>query len=167
MTPDPIFLNEDKATRYHRLRRRASFLGTALTAVWLLGLLVTGGSASLRDVSVELARQSFVLTVACYVILVGLLSEAIQLPLSFYQGVVLERRYGLSTQSTWRWSLDQLKAGALALAFAVVGALIVWSLLRWTPQWWWLAAALCFASLMVVLAQLAPVVTGPARRMRH
>jgi STE24 endopeptidase len=154
-------MNEDKATRYHRLRRQASVLGTALTAVWLLGLLVTGGSASLRDVSGEVARQSFVLTVTCYVILVGLLGEAIQLPLSFYQGVVLERRYGLSTQSTWRWSVDQLKAGAIALVFAVIGALIVWSLLRWTPQWWWLAAALCFASLMVVLAQLAPVVLLP------
>jgi STE24 endopeptidase len=159
---DPTFhVNEDKATRYHRLRRRASFLGTALTAVWLLGLLVTGASASLRDVSGEVARQSFVLTVTCYVILVALLGEAIQLPLAFYQGMVLERRYGLSTQSAWRWSLDQLKAGALALVFAVIGALIVWSLLRSTPQWWWLAAALCFASLMVVLAQLAPVVLLP------
>jgi len=153
--------NEDKATRYHRLRRRASFAGTALTAAWLLSLLMTGWSTSVRDVSAALAGGSFALTVVCYAVMIGLLSEAIQLPLAFYQGVILERRYELSTQTTWRWCLDQLKAGAVALVFGIIGALIVWLLLHWTPQWWWLAAALCFASLMVVLAQLAPVVLLP------
>ena len=97
----------------------------------------------------------------CYVVIVGVLSEAVQLPLAFYQGVMLERRYGLSTQTTWRWWLDQLKATGIGLLFAVVGALIVWTLLRWLPEWWWLAAALCFVLLIVVLAQLAPVVLLP------
>jgi STE24 endopeptidase len=153
--------NEDKATRYHRLRRLAAFAGTALTAAWLLALLVTGWSASLRDVSRDIAGQAFALTVIVYVVLVAVLSEAIQLPLAFYQGVILERRYELSTQTTWRWWVDQLKAGGVAIIFGVIGALIVWSLLRWMPQWWWLAAAFCFASLMVVLAQLAPIVLLP------
>jgi STE24 endopeptidase len=153
--------NEDKATRYQRLRRRASFAGTALTAVWLLAFFMTGWSASVRDVSADIAGGSFALTVVGYVVMVGLLSEAIQLPLAFYQGVVLERRYELSTQTSWRWCLDQLKAGAVALVFGVIAALIVWTLLRWMPQWWWLAAAMCFAWLMVVLAQLAPVLLLP------
>jgi STE24 endopeptidase len=154
-------VNEDKATRYHRLRRRASVAGTALTAVWLLSFLIAGWSASLRDVSADLAAGSFALTVVCYVVMVGLLSEIVQLPLAFYQGVILERRYELSTQTAWRWCLDQLKAAAVALVFGVIGALIVWTLLRSMPQWWWLAAAMCFALLMVVLAQLAPVLLLP------
>jgi len=153
--------NEDKATRYNRLRRRASLLGTALTAVWLFVLLASGGSATIRDVAASLARQSLVLTVVFYVIAVGLISEAVQLPLAFYQGVLLERRYELSTQTTWRWCLDQLKSTALGLLFAIVGALIVWSLLRSLPQWWWLAAACCFVLLIVVLAHLAPVLLLP------
>ena len=40
-------------------------------------------------------------------------SEAVQLPLAFYQGVTLERRYGLSTQTTARWWRDHLKAGGV------------------------------------------------------
>src|SRR5687768_797064 len=115
----------------------------------------------MRDVSADFAGGSFALTVVCYVVMVGLLSEAIELPLAYYQGVILERRYELSTQTAWRWGLDQLKAGAIALVFGVIGALIVWTLLRWMPQWWWLAAAMCFALLMVVLAQLAPVLLLP------
>lgn len=154
-------MNEDKATRYHRLRRRASLRGTVLAAAWLLLLLVTGWSMSLRDLAATMAGQSFPLTVIYYVVLVALLSEAMQLPFAFYQGVILERRYELSTQTTARWWLDRLKAGSVALLFASAGALIVWSLLRWNPESWWLAAALCFACLLVLLAQLAPVLLLP------
>lgn len=152
--------NEDKATRYHRLRRRASLLGTVVAAVWLAVLVVTGGSAWLRGVSMNIGG-SFVLGVMCYAIMLTLLSEAIQIPLAFYQGVVLERRYELSTQTTWRWCLDRMKLGALALIFAVAAALIVFSLIRWMPGQWWLAAALCFAAIMVLLARIAPVVLLP------
>jgi STE24 endopeptidase len=153
--------NEDKATRYHRLRRRASFAGTALTAVCFVVLLVTGWSASLRDISASVSGGVFLLTVIVYVTAIGLLIEVIQLPLAFYQGVVLERRYELSTQTTWRWAGDQIKATAVGLLFGAVGALIVWTSLRSTPGWWWLVTALCFVVLVVVLAQLAPVVLLP------
>jgi len=153
--------NEDKATRYHRLRRRAAVAGTALGALFLILLLVTGWSADLRDVSVSAARSSFTLTVVIYVVLVTVLSELVQLPLAFYQGVTLERRYGLSTETTAHWWLDRLKAGGVALVFAVGAALVVWWLLRWSPERWWLIAALCFGLVLVLLAQLAPVLLLP------
>lgn len=154
-------MNEDKATRYHRLHRRAALSATGLGALFLLLLVVTGWSASLRETAAASAGGSFSLTVVVYVVLVALLSEAVELPLAFYQGVTLERRYGLSTQTTMRWWLDRLKANAVGLAFAVVGALIVCYLLRWSPQYWWVAAAFCFALILVVLAQLAPVLLLP------
>jgi STE24 endopeptidase len=153
--------NEDKATRYHRLRRRATLAGTALGALFLILLLVAGWSADVRDVAVSTAGSSFMLTVIVYVVCIALLTEVVQLPLAFYQGVTLERRYGLSTQTTARWWLDRLKAGAVGLVFAVGGALVVWWLLRWSPDRWWFVAALCFALVLVVLAQVAPVLLLP------
>lgn len=153
--------NEDKATRYHRLRRRASLLGTAAAGTFLILLLVTGWSAALRDLAMAVVGPSSLLTVAFYVVLVAALSEAIQLPLAFYQGVTLEHRYELSKQTTGRWWLDRLKAGGIALLFAVAGALIVSTLLRWNPEFWWLAAAFCFVCMLVLLAQLAPVLLLP------
>ena len=154
-------MNEDKATRYQRARRWASVSGTVLAATWLLLLMVMGWSTWLREVAETLAGPSFVLTVICYVILVAVLSEAVQLPLAFYQGVILERRYALSTQTTTRWWIDRLKAGGLGLAFAVTGGLVVWSLLRWSPDYWWLVASLYFACFLVVLAQVGPVLLLP------
>ena len=153
--------NEDKATRYHRLRRRASLAGTAAGALFLLVLLVSGGSAALRATLADLVGGSFLATLVVYVIVLAILHELIELPLAFYLGVALERRYGLSTESTVHWWRDHAKAWSISTVFAVAGALIVWPLLRWSPERWWLWAAVAFALILVLLAQLAPVVLLP------
>jgi STE24 endopeptidase len=153
--------NEDKAARYHRLRRRASLAGTAASALFFLVLFFSGGSAAVRDAIAPLAGGSFVLLVIAYVVILAGAHELLQLPLAFYQGVTLERRYQLSRQTTAGWWKDQLKAWALGLGLALGAALVIWALLRWSPQWWWLLAGVVFAGLLVVLAQIAPVVFLP------
>jgi Zn-dependent protease with chaperone function len=153
--------NEDKATRYHRLRRRASLAGTALGAVFLVVLLVTGASAALRTTATSVAGGSFFLTIAIYTALLVLLSEALQLPLSLYQELGLERRYGLSTQSMAKWWLDWLKGAAVTLVFATIASVIVFSLLRWSPDAWWWLGAIAFSVVLILLAQLAPIVLMP------
>jgi STE24 endopeptidase len=153
--------NEDKATRYHRLRRRAALTGTLLGALFLFLLLISGASAALRDTAARAAGGSFAGTLILYVIAVALLHELIQLPLAFYQGVTLERRYELSTQTNARWWKDHLKAGGIALLFALIGSAIVWSLIAWNPARWWLWAAATFAAILVLMAQLAPVLLLP------
>ena len=91
----------------------------------------------------------------------GVVLELVGLPLAFYRGVTLERRYGLSTQTTARWWIDHVKAGAISLVFAAIAALIVLSLIRWDPERWWISAAVVFTVILVLLAQLAPVVLMP------
>lgn len=154
-------MNEDKATRYHRLRRRASILGTSVGAVLLLLLLVSGGSASIRDLAASLAGGSFTITVLVYVLLLAFISELFQLPLSLYLGLTLERRYGLSTETSGRWWLDHAKGVALGVLFGMSGAVAIEWLLRWSPSYWWIAAAAAFSAVMIALAQLAPVVFLP------
>lgn len=153
--------NEDKAARYQRLKRRASLLNTAVGALFLVVLLVSGGSTQLRDLAASVTGQTFALTLVVYVIALAVLADVVRLPLAFYQGITLERRYGLSTQTTGKWWRDHLKGGLLGLVFALIGAAIVMALLRWTPGNWWLVAAAVFSVLMVVLAQLAPVLLVP------
>jgi STE24 endopeptidase len=153
--------NEDKAVRYHRLGRRAAVLGTAASVALLVVLLVTGASASLRDWAASIADQSFLITVALYTAGLVLLAELLQLPFSLYQELGLERRYGLSTQPMGKWWLDQLKGAALTLVFGVGAALIVLSLIRWTPGYWWLVGTLCFSAILIGLAQVAPVLLLP------
>jgi len=154
-------MNEEKASRYHRLRRRASLAGPIVSAVLLVLLVVSGASAVLRDGTTALVGGSFALAVLAYVVVLMLAAEVIELPLAFYLGVTLERRYGLSTQTTARWWVDHIKAAAIGLAFAAAGAIAVAFLIRWNPEWWWLAAAAVFSAVIVLFAQLAPVALLP------
>ena len=132
-----------------------------LGIAFLVALVVSGASAALRAYAASLVGSSFLLTLVVYVVLLALINEAMSLPFAFYQGVTLERRYGLSTETTAHWWLDHLKAGGVALVFALLAALIVCSLIRWDPGRWWLFSAAVFTLIMVGLVQLAPVLLLP------
>jgi STE24 endopeptidase len=159
-------VNEDKASRYHRLRRRAEVLGSLAAGVVLLALVLTNGALVLREYAAMTtgalpAGFEEATTVAALAIALSLLLHIVELPFAYYQGFVLEHRYGLSNQTLRHWLKDQVKAGVLAFVFAALGASIVYAALRASPQWWWLLSAGVFALAMIVLAQLAPVLLLP------
>ena len=159
-------MNEDKASRYHRLRRRAEVLATLAAGVVLLALLLTNGALVLREYASMTAGMlpagfEETATVISFAIALSLLLHIVELPFAYYQGFVLEHRYGLSHQTLRHWMKDQATAGALAFVFAALGASIVYAALRVSPAWWWLMSAAAFALAMIVLAQLAPVLLLP------
>jgi STE24 endopeptidase len=159
-------LNEDKATRYHRLRRRADLMGTAVAGVLLLGLLLSGGAHRLRELAAAIAQwlpggiEEAATVILLTIVLVVILALA-ELPFAFYQGHLLEHRYGLSTQSTRHWLADQGKGVGLGIVLAVAATAVVYLALRqWPGHWWWISAAI-FALATVGLARIAPVVLLP------
>jgi STE24 endopeptidase len=159
-------LNEDKSTRYHRLRRRADLLGTASAGVVLLSFAVTGGGLRLRELAAALSqwvpeRVNDIVMVMIATILVMLILAIVELPFAYYHGFLLEHRYGLSTQSGRHWLSDQAKGIGLGLVLAIFGTAVVYGALRtWPADWWWISAGL-FAAATIGLAQLAPVVLLP------
>ena len=136
-------------------------LSTAAAAALLILLVTSGASPAVRDIATALAGRSFVLTTIAYVVMLALLTELVQLPFAYYQGVTLERRYELSTQTVSRWWRDHFKAGGIGLLFGALAALLVMWLLRLAPASWWIIGAVCFIAAMVSLAQLAPVLLMP------
>jgi Zn-dependent protease with chaperone function len=158
-------LNEDKASRYHRLRRRSAVLSVALTASMLGGLLVSGGSASIADAAYRISAtghcQFSPMAVAVYVVILALLQETLAFPLAFYHGFFLDRRYGLSVEPPAAWFRDHAKAMGLGLILAIAGAEVVYAAVRVSPAWWWLIAAAAFVAAMAVMAKIAPVVLLP------
>lgn len=151
-------LNEDKATRYHRLKRRTSLLSLLWSVVFLGGLVLTGWNVSLRDAAETLAPFAPVLG---YVFLLLLLNEAVALPLSFYSGFLVERRYELSNEPLGAWLRDQAKSFAIALMLGGAAAALLYGLIRMSPERWWLTAGLAFSLILVGLTNLAPVLLLP------
>jgi STE24 endopeptidase len=159
-------MNEDKSTKYHRLRRRADLLGTASAGVVLLGLAASGGSHKLREYAAAVTQWvpggfDEAMNVGVVSIMLILILQVVEFPFAFYQGHVLEHRYGLSTQSLGHWLADQAKGIVLGLVLGLAATAVVFTALRNAPeQWWWISAAV-FAVAMIGLAQLAPVVLLP------
>ncbi len=154
-------MNEDKATRYHRLGRRAALLSTFWTVFILAGLLHTGASADLRAWIAGIAGGKATLIVALYVAVLSALFDLALLPFSFYRGFVLERRYGLATEKMGHWFKNHGKAALIGLLFGEAGAIFVYFVLRRWPDYWWVAAGLGYSLVIVILVNLAPVVLLP------
>jgi STE24 endopeptidase len=154
-------VTEDKATRYHRLKRRAELLDLGWSAALLGALLASGGAALLRDLARDLAGGRFYLTVAFVAFAIAALHAIVSFPLSIFSGFVLERRYDLSRQSFRAWLLDYLKSLVLGAALGLPALLLVYYTMRSAPDWWWAIAGAVFAVLIVGLANLAPVLLLP------
>jgi len=151
-------VNEDRAARYHRLKRRVSIASVLWTAALLAGLAASGRHLWVRDVSERLLPSAPVLG---YVLLLSLMNEAGSLPLALYSGLFLERRYGLSNERAGAWALDQAKSFAIGLLLAAGAASIVYWFIARSPELWWLGAGLVFALVIVGLTNLAPILLLP------
>jgi STE24 endopeptidase len=154
-------MNEDKATRYHRLGRRAGILSTLWTGAILLTLLLTGASAGLRDWATSLIGANPTGVVALYVLMLSLAFDAVTLPFGFYRGFLLERRYGLSTETMGHWLKDHAKAVLVGVVFAELGAIFVYFTLRNWPASWWAIAGVGYSFVAIILVSVAPVVLLP------
>ena len=149
-------MNEDRASRYHRLKRHASVVSVSWTLALFAVLLFTGASVSIRNIA---GTGPF--AILFYVVIALLLNEVGSLPLAFYSGFVLERRYGLSQESLGRWLADQLKSFAIGFVLSSIAAVIVYGFIRTFPDAWWLPAGFVFALLVVGLTNVAPVLLLP------
>lgn len=158
-------MNEDKSVRYHRLKRRSAVASVAITGAVLAALLATGFSSFIADVARRLARapnsQYSPLATAIYVAILILLQETLTFPLSFYQGLTLERRYGLSLETFRSWMRDHLKAIGLGFVLSVAAAAGVYLSMWLAPTWWWLFSAAAFVLATAGIASIAPVVLLP------
>jgi len=159
-------MNEDKAARYHRLRRQAVIASTLFGAAWLGGLYASGASQGLARAAMRAgaAMPAPLASAAAIVLVVAVLAggyELIALPIAAYRGWFLERRYGLSTESLHQWLRDHVKGFALGLILAAAAALVLYACVHLAGRWWWAAAAGLFSLVTVVLATAAPVLLMP------
>jgi STE24 endopeptidase len=159
-------MNEDKATRYHRLRRRAVMLAAAWRVLFLAALLPTGAAQALRDLLASAvqplpASLHLPLTVLAFVSVVTAACGAGALPMTFFAGFTLERRYGLSRQPAAAWFRDHGKAAAIDLMFTGAAAVWLYAWIAASPGIWWIPAWAGLAVAGIATAWAAPVLLLP------
>jgi len=149
-----------ESRRYNRIKRWLGIGDFALGLGLLIVLLATGWTGTLRDLAYRGAAQNYSLAVFLYVLMLMLISKVIGLPLDYY-GFRLEHKFHLSNLRLRAWLWDEVKGLLVGLVMAVIVVELIYLLLRQVPQHWWIIAWAVFLGLMVLLAQLAPVVLFP------
>ena len=164
-------MNEDKATRYRRLRRRAALLGGAAWTALLVVLALGGGSRAVADASAGLVAVApvpepvhFLLAVAGYALVLALAGRLAAAPAKWYGEFVVERRFGRSRQPPAAWLVEFAQTTLLHLGVWTAGAVLLYAAMRWWPAWWWLAAGLAFAGATIAAARRAPTLVLSRRR---
>jgi STE24 endopeptidase len=152
--------DRERAVRYTRLRELLFVVDLLWGVVTQSLLFLTGRSAALRAVAGRSAPRPW-LADPLFVLLYALLNRALDLPLSYLGGHVVEHRFGLSTQSRGGWALDLAKGTALGLVFELPLTLVSYWTIRRSPRWWWLILSGLALPFTVVLAQLYPILIAP------
>jgi STE24 endopeptidase len=155
-------MNEDRASRYHRLRRRAAIVSTVLGGAALVALGGTGLSSDLAAWAAALSSSLSwplrpVVAIALYVGVVALAWEVLSFPVVFYRTFLLDRKYGLSAEPPTTWLADHGKALALGLGLTLGSAIAVYATIRLSPHLWWLISTGLFVLLAVAISRMAPV----------
>ena len=156
----PILADSPESRRYNRIKRWLGVADFALGFGLLVALLATGWTGTLHHLAERGAPQSYSFAVFLYVLMLMLISKVLGTPLEYY-GFRLEHRYNLSNQRLRSWLWDEFKSLLIGLLMAAIVVELLYTLIRQSPQYWWVIAWAVFLGLVVLLAQLAPVVLFP------
>ena len=149
-----------EARAYNSTKRWLEIGDMAVSIGFLVLLLVTGWSSTLRDAAIRLSREHYVLQLFYYVVFLSIFSKILGFGLDFYS-FRLEHRYNLSNQRLSSWLKDEIKGWLLGLVLATVLCEIIYALIRTSPEHWWIYAWLIFIGMFIFFAQIAPVVLFP------
>jgi STE24 endopeptidase len=157
-TPKKFNLNRIKA--YSSLKHRVYFLGLILNLGMLLIFILSGLSADLRNILMNIS-VNFYLKLIIFYLTFSLAFFILGLPLDYYDGYSLEQRYDLSTQNKKEWLLDNLKKFGVSLVIGLILITALYYLLRNFYNIWWILAAVFYFLFSVLMAKVMPVVILP------
>ena len=165
-------MNEGKAARFHRLKRRSWQLAFAARAAVLVAAAawgcpehVAGGFLSVPALP---AGVRVTLGAGLFAAVLGLAAELAALPFVIRGDFLLERRFGLSRQSFRDWLRGQGQATGIRVICWSVAAIAVYAAIGIWPESWWIVAGTGYLAVAVARATLASAVlarrTKPLRR---
>ena len=154
------FTPENRA--YSNLKVALAFLAPVYAALVSLLVLFSGLSAAMRDIAHAMGRRRWV-RILVYLVLYTVVASIATFPVVWYDGFVIEHRFGLSNQPFGGWFGDQAKELMLSLFF--LGVLpILWlayTAISRSPRRWWLWVGLATLPIIVGGALIEPLVVDP------
>jgi STE24 endopeptidase len=128
-----------KSQLYDKDNKKLSFWSSSFNIAVILAMIIAGGFSMVdgvaRCISVNLIAISLL-----FFGIIGLASDIINIPFSWYDTFVIEKKYGFNTMTIRTFITDHLKSWALVLLIGIpVLGLITWFYYK-TDEYFWLYA---------------------------
>jgi STE24 endopeptidase len=153
-------LDVAKAKRYSRTKLVVLLLSTLWTVV-RLAWFASDRRATWLKASIARGVPDRRLAAPAFFALTMVLSWLSSLPVAYLGGHEVERRFGLTKQSTGGWLGDQAKGLLLGVLLQTPLLTAAYAVIRRRPRDWWLIIAGASVPLTVALSNLAPVLLMP------
>lgn len=139
-----------------RLNTVLSLLNNLLVIVFLFGGFIT-----IYDGWISSLSQSFVLRGVIFVLGLLYAGTIFSIPFSLYKNFSIENRYGFNTMTGRLWLSDLVKSTVISTVLTVLLVAAALSLVRISPEWWWLWVWTVFLLFSIFLMYVSPYVIEP------
>jgi len=152
--------SKENAQSYQRVKVWFSLFNYLKTFILLSIVIFSGLSVFMRDVAQNIS-SFWIFEVAVYFSLLSVFFLIFDLPLSFYTGYVLEKKYDLTNQTVGAWLKEMLKKSILSFALTLVLLEVFFCVIRISGDSWWWIFWIVWVVISLVLGKLAPVLIFP------
>jgi len=125
-----------KSQLYDRDNKKLSLWSSAFNLIIILAMIVTGGF-SVVDGFARILSMNLVVISLIFFLVIGLASDVINIPFSWYDIFVIEKKYGFNTMTVRTFITDHIKSWFIALIVGIpVLGLITWFYYKTGPAFW-------------------------------
>ena len=149
-----------KSAAYTLAKSRFDMINLTWSAIVLAAILFSGVLPWFYRVFQGGAGSS-VWAGAAFLLVVGVILSATDLPFDWHAQFHLEERFGFNTTTAALWWLDRAKGLLLGLALGYPLLVLILKLAVWLGAAWWFWAWVCLAVFQLVMLVVAPVLIMP------
>lgn len=125
-----------KTQLYQKENNRLSFWTSSFNLVVIVVMIIAGGFALVDDLARSITINTVLISLIFFGI-IGFASDLINIPFSYYDTFVIEKRYGFNTMKIRTFITDHIKSWFIALLVGIpVLALITWFYYRTGANFW-------------------------------
>lgn len=160
---------------YYRENQKLSVWSSTLNLAVILIMLSFGGFALVDTMARSLSSNN-VITALIFFGIIGIASELINLPFSWYDTFVIEKKFGFNTMTRRTFVTDQIKSWFIALMVGIpVLAIVTWIFYRtekgfWIYAWLLITAFTLFVNffyselIVPLFNKQTPLIDSPLRK---
>ena len=149
-----------KTSAYTIEQSRLGLVESLFDNVMLL-LFLFGGLLFFYDRWITSLSGSFVWSGVLFFLVLTLIQTVLDIPFSLYGNFRIENRFGFNTMTTRLWLSDLAKSTAISAVILTLMIAGAFSLVLWSPGFWWLWVWGFFAVVSVFFMYVSPYLIEP------